>query len=89
MNINWKVRFRNKTWIITFVAAVLSLLYQIFGMLGIAPPVSQDTLTNILMMIVNLLVMLGVIVDPTTSGVIDSTRALTYDRPNGDKSDDE
>ena len=85
MNINWKVRFRNKTWIITFVAAVLSLVYQIFGMLGIAPSVSQDALTNILMTIVNLLVMLGVIVDPTTAGVTDSAKALTYQKPNEEK----
>lgn len=85
MKINWKVRFRNKTWFVTFMGAVLTIVYQILGMVGISAPVSQDALTNILMMVVNLLVLLGVIIDPTTSGVTDSTRALTYDKPNGEK----
>lgn len=85
MKINWKVRFRNKTWFVTFMGAVLTIVYQILGMVGISVPVSQDALTNILMMVVNLLVLLGVIIDPTTSGVTDSTRALTYDKPNGEK----
>lgn len=85
MKINWKVRFRNKTWFVTFMGAVLTIVYQISGMVGISVPVSQDALTNILMMVVNLLVLLGVIIDPTTSGVTDSTRALTYDKPNGEK----
>lgn len=85
MKINWKVRFQNKTWLVTFIAAILTLVYQILGMIGISPSISQDALTNILMMVVNLLVMLGVIVDPTTSGVTDSAKALTYDKPNGEK----
>ncbi len=85
MKINWKMRFRNKTWFVTFMGAVLTIVYQILGMVGISVPVSQDALTNILMMVVNLLVLLGVIIDPTTSGVTDSTRALTYDEPNGEK----
>lgn len=85
MKINWKVRFRNKTWFVTFMGAVLTIVYQILGMVGISAPVSQDALTNILMMVVNLLVLLGVIIDPTTNGVTDSTRALTYDKPNGEK----
>lgn len=85
MKINWKVRFRNKTWFVTFMGAVLTIVYQILGMVGISAPVSQDALTNILMMVVNLLVLLGVIIDPTTNGITDSTRALTYDKPNGEK----
>ena len=71
MKINWKMRFRNKTWFVTFMGAVLTIVYQILGMVGISVPVSQDALTNILMMVVNLLVLLGVIIDPTTSGVTD------------------
>ena len=85
MKINWKARFRNKTWIVTFIAALLTIVYQVFGMIGISPPVAQDELTNVLMMIVNLLVVMGVVIDPTTSGVTDSARALTYDKPNNEK----
>ena len=85
MKINWKVRFKNKTWLVTFIAAILTIVYQILGMVGISPQLSQDAVTNILMMIVNVLVMLGVVIDPTTKGTTDSARALTYDEPNGEK----
>ena len=85
MKINWKVRFKNKTWLVTFIAAILTIVYQILGMVGISPKLSQDAVTNILMMIVNVLVMLGVVIDPTTKGTTDSARALTYDEPNGEK----
>ena len=42
MKINWTVRLKNKTWLITFLAAIVAFIYQIFGMFGIVPTVSQD-----------------------------------------------
>ena len=83
MQINWKVRFRNKTWLLTFCASVLALVYQILGLCGVVPAVSQDTVIGIVTMLLNLLVMLGVVIDPTTEGASDSPRALTYDKPGG------
>ena len=35
-------------------------------------------------MIVNILVMMGIVVDPTTKGVTDSERVMCYDCPKGD-----
>lgn len=89
MKINWKVRFKNKTWLITFIAAVVALVYQILGLCGIIPTVSQDTLLSIAGMMINLLVMLGVVVDPTTAGASDSERALSYDKPAEDNADEQ
>lgn len=37
MKINWKVRIKNKTWLMAFAGAVLAFVYQILGMLGMAP----------------------------------------------------
>jgi len=85
MKINWKVRFRNKTWILTFCAGLLTLIYQVLGMCGVVPGISQETAIEVIGMVMNLLVMLGVVIDPTTSGATDSARALTYDEPNGEK----
>ena len=81
MKINWKVRFKNKTWLVTFLIAVLAFVYQILGMLDIVPPVTQDMATQLIAAVVNILVAIGVVIDPTTSGAGDSQQAMTYNEP--------
>lgn len=78
MKINWKARFKNKAFLITFVTLIVAFVYQMLGLFRIVPPVSEDALTNIIMIVINFMANLGVIVDPTTSGVSDSERAMTY-----------
>ncbi len=81
MKINWKVRFKNKTWLITFLLAVLAFIYQISGMFDIVPPVTQDMATQLIAAVINILVALGVVIDPTTAGTSDSEQALKYNEP--------
>lgn len=83
MKINWKVRFKNKTWLLAFLGTVVTFIYQLLGMLGVVSPISEDLATQIIGIVVNLLVALGIVQDPTTTGVSDSTRALNYDCPAG------
>lgn len=78
MKINWKARFKNKTFIITFVTLIVTFVYQIIGLFEIVPSISESTIANVLTVIVNILAGLGVLVDPTTPGTADSERALTY-----------
>ena len=82
--INWKVRFKNKTFVVAFVTALVAFIYQLLGLLEIVPAVSQDNLMQVIMLVVNLLVTLGIITDPTTAGVADSTQALNYITPKKD-----
>lgn len=82
MKINWKLRIKNKATLAALVACVIAFVYQILGILGIMIPVSQDEIIQAISVILNLLVTLGVLVDPTTEGTSDSPRALTYNRPN-------
>ena len=79
--INWKVRLQNKTWLLTMLAAIVAFMYQVLGLLGVVPAISQDQITQLIGLVVNILVALGIVVDPTTSGVTDSQQALRYDRP--------
>ena len=79
--INWKVRLHNKTWLLTMLAAIVAFMYQVLGLLGVVPAISQDQITQLIGLVVNILVALGIVVDPTTSGVTDSQQALRYDRP--------
>lgn len=85
MNINWKLRFQNKTTLTAIILALVALVYQVLGLFGVVPKISQDDLTTVIGMVINLLCLLGIVVDPTTDGVSDSARALTYDTPRADK----
>lgn len=82
MNINWKLRFQNKASLTAIVLAVIALVYQVLGIFGIVPAVSQDTLIQLAGAVINLFVLLGIVVDPTTEGVSDSQRAMGYEKPN-------
>lgn len=81
MKINWKVRFKNKTWLVTFLVAILAFVYQILGMFDIVPPITQDMATQLVTIVINMLVAVGVVIDPTTAGTSDSEQALTYQEP--------
>ena len=81
MKINWKVRLQNKTWLLAFLGAIVTFIYQLLGMLGVVPAISEDLATQVIGIAVNLLVALGIVQDPTTAGISDSSRALDYDSP--------
>lgn len=81
MKINWKVRLKNKTWLLAFAGAIVAFVYQILGMLGVVAPIAEDNVTQIIGLLVNLLVALGIVQDPTTAGMSDSSEALSYSEP--------
>ena len=81
MKINWKVRLKNPVFWLTVIPAVIALVYTILGLLGVVPTISEDTLVNAVTAIISALTTVGVLIDPTTKGVGDSERALTYDEP--------
>ena len=80
---NWKLRFLNKTTLVALILAVVSFIYQVLGILNIVPPITEDDVVQLVMIIINLLVGIGVIVDPTTKGVKDSEQVLDYEEPRG------
>lgn len=88
MKINWKLRLQNKATLVVLITLAITFVYQILGFCGVVPKISQEEITNTIMIIVNILVVLGVVVDPTTSGVSDSEQALNYTCPKCDESED-
>mgnify|MGYP000946198692 FL=1 len=84
MMINWKVRILNKTFWLTLVPALALLLQTFLAVFNIR--LELDDTTDKLLVFINALfavfVIVGIVNDPTTSGVSDSTRAMTYERPN-------
>ncbi|MBR0113418.1 MAG: phage holin [Clostridia bacterium] len=78
---NIKVRIKNKTFWLTAVPALVTLIYCILGLFNIVPTISEATVVKILTTIISALTTLGVFVDPTTAGVKDSQRAMSYTKP--------
>lgn len=80
---NWKVRIKNKTFWLTVIPAVLLLIQVAAAVFGYT--LDFGDLGNKLLAVVNavfaLLAILGIVNDPTTAGVADSTQALTYLEP--------
>ena len=81
MKINWKVRLRNKTWLASLLALIVSFVYDLLAMLEVVPAISEDWLMSVIQTVLTLLTALGVVIDPTTAGAGDSDRAMLYDEP--------
>ena len=81
MKINWKVRLRNKTWLASLLALVVTFVYNLLSAFEIVPAVSEEWVMGIISTVLTLLTALGVLIDPTTPGASDSERAMLYDEP--------
>lgn len=81
--INWSVRLKNRTFWLTLIPAILLLIQAVADLFGIKLELSelQEKLLVIVNAVFGVLVILGIVVDPTTHGVNDSVRALTYELP--------
>ena len=84
MQINWRVRFQNKTFLTGLISLVVGFIYDLLQLLEIAPAVTQSAVMQVAEGILTILGMVGVIADPTTAGVADSKQAMTYDAPKQD-----
>lgn len=84
--INWPVRLKNKNFWLAVVPA-LALLFQAFANIFGIKLEFGETIDKILVFINVLfafLVLIGIVNDPTTVGLGDSTRALGYEEPHED-----
>ena len=83
MNINWKVRIRNKNFWLALIPALLLLVQVVAAPFGYKWDfgVLNQQLAAIVNAVFALLSILGVVNDPTTAGSSDSAQALTYEEP--------
>lgn len=84
--INWKIRAKNRVFWLALVPAFLLLIQAIAQVFNISldfTNLNKDLLNAVNALFV-VLTILGVVADPTTEGVQDSTRALTYTQPHSD-----
>ncbi len=81
MKINWKVRFKNKIWLGSFLSLIVSFVYSLLGLFDVFPEVTQNNVLEMMNQILKFLGLIGVLVDPTTAGLGDSERAMGYAEP--------
>ena len=81
MKLNWKVRFKNKVWLGSFLSLIVGFVYSMLALFDVFPQVTQNLVVQLLNQVLTFLGLIGVIVDPTTAGFGDSDRAMTYVEP--------
>lgn len=83
MNINWIVRIKNKQFWLSVIPAIALVIQAIAAVFGFTFDFSNlvGKLLAVVDAVFALLVILGIVVDPTTVGVGDSVRAMGYDKP--------
>ena len=81
--INWTVRFKNKSFWVAFIPALLLLVQVVAAVFGYTLDLGElgSRLLSIVNALFAVLALLGIVTDPTTAGVSDSPQALTYDKP--------
>ena len=71
MKIDIKTRLKNKTFLLGIAGSIVTFVYQMLGMFDVVPTISQDQIINLTGIVINILVGLAVVVDPTTEGISD------------------
>lgn len=81
--INWTVRIKNKNFWVALIPAVLLLAQVVAAVFGYQLDLGElgNRLLDVVNALFTVLVILGVVTDPTTEGVADSAQAMTYTEP--------
>ena len=92
MNINWRVRIKNPAFWVSIAIAIVTPILAYFGLTaqdmtswGAIWDVIVQAVSNPYVILTVAVSVYNAIVDPTSTGVTDSSRALQYDVPNSIK----
>ena len=76
MKINWNLRFQNKYTVTALITCLITFVYNILETLEIVPAIAEDSIIALAETVVMILVSVGILIDPTTSGTDDSELAM-------------
>lgn len=92
MNINWRIRIKNPAFWVSIAIAIVTPILAYFGLTaqdmtswGAIWDVVVQAVSNPYVILTVAVSVYNAIVDPTSTGVTDSSRALQYDAPNSIK----
>lgn len=80
---NWKVRLKNKAFWMALIPAIVLSIQAVAAIFGYSLDLAelQDKIIAAIDALFAVAVIVGVCIDPTTEGISDSARAMTYDKP--------
>lgn len=83
MKINWTVRIKNKAFWLAIIPAILILIEVVAAVFGITLDLGDlgNKLLEVVKAVFVVLAILGIVNDPTTATLSDSTNAMTYTEP--------
>ena len=83
MKINWSVRINNKAFWLAIIPATLIFIQAVANVFGFTIDLGEigNRLIDVVESVFIILAIVGVVNDPTTSGISDSEQALTYTKP--------
>lgn len=81
--INWTVRIKNKNFWLAIIPALVLLAQAVGAVFGITLELGAlgDKLVAVVNAVFSVMVILGVVNDPTTEGIGDSKQAMGYNYP--------
>lgn len=79
--INWKVRFKNKIWLGSFLSLIVGFVFSMLSLFDVYPVITESQILQYVNNALTFLGLFGVLIDPTTEGMFDSERALNYEEP--------
>lgn len=84
MQINWKVRLKNKMFWVTIIPTAFMTIQTVLDACGVTFDLTpiQDMALKIVDVVFILMAGSGVVIDMTTKGISDSDRAMGYEEPN-------
>ena len=90
MKINWVARIKNKAFWLLLIPAVLVMVQSVAALCGVTLDLGElgNKLLAIVEAVFTVLGVLGVVVDPTTDGINDSNRAMSYEEPWNDATEE-
>lgn len=88
LKINWKVRIKNPVWLANMAAAIVLPILTYLGLewgdmtsWGALGGALLEAVKNPVIIVAVLVSVWNLNIDPTTRGIGDSSRALTYTKP--------
>ena len=87
MKINWKLRLQNKTTLYSIILDVVLIIFTLIDLIKAFPAITPDQVMSVVALVIEVFVLLGIVIDPTTEGVSDSIVAHTYTAPRDSKTD--
>lgn len=83
MNVNWRVRMRNKNFWMALIPALLLFIQAVAALFGWTIDLAdiQGKLILVVDALFTVLAMIGLVNDPTTATFNDSELAMTYEEP--------